>query len=298
MKKLVCIILAIIIICASATVGFAAEIPDCKVSLVASHISAKAGDEIKVSLIFENAADYPYGLAAFCASLSYDSNAVKLESIKSAALRTDVTTSSKLGLAKTLYIFASATKQPGFNKNSAFLTATFTVLDSNVDIADFSVTFDAITVSEYTADNKVNNYQVPFNSPKASIDIIGNESPVAASSSAASSNIATESAASSAAPVESAPESVKNDDFIDVEKDNNDKISVDTVDDSGNISSETEIVNPTESRSESDLTASEPFNPIPKGNDKLFIVVMSIFAATVIGAVVAVIIIIIRKNKH
>ncbi len=313
MKRFISSVIAALLIICCIPSAFAAEMPDCRVKLVASHLSAKAGDEVKISLIFENAADYPYGLAAFTASLKYDSSAVKLKEIKSAAPRSDVTSSNKPGLVKTLYIFASATMQPGFNKNDVFYTATFTVLDSKVDIADFSVTFDAITVSEYYTDKdgktKVNNHQVKFNSPKINVDIIGNETPVQSQSSS-STSVSTQSstsvqsalsgssASNESAPTQSKPESVENDEFVDVEQGDNDKISVDLFDDDGNLSSETEKVNSAVSLPSSGQVASKPEVPVQNGDGSLFTVVILIFAASVIGAAAAITIIIVRKNKH
>ncbi len=307
MKRFICLLLAIMIMCVACVSALADEMPDCKVSLTASHTAAQVGDTVKVSLMFENAADYPYGLAAFCAILTYDKNVLKLDSIVSAAPRTSVTSNSKPGELKTLYIFASAAKEPGFNTNSVFYTATFTVLDSTADNADLNVTFDAITVSDYSNDKKVTNYQVPFNSPSVSVDIVGNE-PIQSEnvSSAATSNASSDMSSkttsdivASVGMVESKPTSVINDNFVDVEQNSSsDKVSVDKFDNDGNLIEETEKdVEPTVSTIQpSDQP--ESANPLPKGNDKLFIAVMSILAATVIGAITAIIILIVRKNKH
>ena len=102
MKKLICFLMAVIIIACGIQSAFAAKMPDCKVKLIASHLSANVGDEIKLSLIFENAADYPYGLAAFTAMLSYNDKAVKLESIKAAVPRADIMSNNKACLVKSL----------------------------------------------------------------------------------------------------------------------------------------------------------------------------------------------------
>ncbi len=405
MKRLICLTLAIVVMICCMPTAAATQMPDCKVSLVASHLSANVGDEIKVSLVFENAADYPYGLAAFTAMLSYNSKAVKLENIKYAVNRSDIMSNSMSGILKALYIFTSTAKKPGFNKNDVFCTATFTILDSDVDIADFALTFDAITVSEYYTDSsgktKVNNYQVGFNSPTVSVDILGNEPPVqsnptssqiSASSSAPAVSTPTASAPAVSTPVESAPavstptvstpvestpaasapavsspvestpaasapavsspvesapaasapavstpvesspvestpdvstpaesspvesapaasspiessssankpSAVVNDKFVDVEDAADNSVAVDIFDDEGNLSSETEIALPESDNVESSPVTSEPANSVPKGNDTLFIVVISIFAATVIGAITAIVIIIIRKKK-
>ena len=294
MKKLICFLMAVIIIACGIQSAFAAEMPDCKVKLIASHLSANVGDEIKLSLIFENAADYPYGLAAFTAMLSYNDKAVKLESIKAAVPRADIMSNNKAGLVKSLYIFASSEKQPGFNKNDVFYTATFTVLNSTVDIAHFSLTFDAITVSDYSADNEVTNYQVKFNSPEVSVDIIGNEP----TESVPSNSSSAPSAPTVSNPTQSKPDAVENDEFKDVESGNNDKISIDIFDDEGNTSSESEFVNSVTSEFESKPDSSEHSPAVPNGNKTLFFTVSAIFASTVICAVVAIVIIIASKNKH
>ncbi len=330
MKRIICFIVSAVMICSMAVSVFADnEMPDCKVSLTASHISANVGDQIKISLSFDNAADYPYGLAAFCANLSYNKNAVKLDSVSYDVPKADITSNNKAGLLKSLYIFASNTKKPGFNKNGVFYTATFTVLDCDDDFADFSVTFDTITVSNYSNDNKVTNYQVPFDSPSVSVDIIGNESelppeedskaPVssastssastssASTSSASTSSASTSSASTSSAsissaapaisdaPTESKPQPVENDKFVDVEDDSpSGTITVDKFDNEGNIieSGESSVA-----QSPSSQVSSEPEDSDPTDDDILFIVVISVFAATVIGAAAVIIILLIKKKR-
>lgn len=325
MKRIITLIITIAILCTASIPAFAAEMPYCRVSLTPSHLTAEVGDEIKISLVFENASQYPYGLAAFCASLAYDKDAVRLESIKSAAPRSDVTSSNKAGLAKALYVFASATAKSGFNKDTAFLTATFTVLDSNIDKADFSVTFDSITVSDYTDGNRVTNYQVDFNSPTVSVDIIGNKPPSAESAVSASdssqptsNNVQskpTASSSSQATDTESVQSEVQgtvsessatlNSDFTDVEQSDGDKISVDKFDREGNLVEETEeelkpTDVPTESNSHSvQSTASDTASPDnASGVAMTAMIIIIVLIAAIISVALAVILIKANKKKE
>lgn len=181
------------------------NMPDCKTELVANYTTVAAGEQLKVSLAFNNAASYPYGLAAFCATVSYDESKLKLEKIECATSAQNVNTAkdNDKGMFKVLYCFASAKHTPGFNKNGAFATATFTVLETAASgKTSISADFDSITVSTYKS-STVTNHQVKFNKPKTSVKI---NNPAVPETSSSSSSGGTSSASSKAASsVSSAP---------------------------------------------------------------------------------------------
>ena len=309
----ICAVLAAVFMCVPV---HAANLPDCNVSLIASHITAVAGDEIQVSLVFNNASEYPYGLGAFCAKLTYNSNAVKLKSVKSAAPRSDVTSNNSGSTLNTLYVFASVTAQPGFNTDGVFYTATFKVLDNASGNADFALTFDEMTVCEYSSDGKVTNHKVPFNSPSASVAIksgsLNSESSQTASSQASSaapvnSQSASSQPADSGAPVQSQADpsgSVKNDNFVSVEDSSADKIAVDVFDDNGNIISadeeypDTSAVTSGTASSGADETVSAPSKDADEKSGVPLGVVIAVAGSVITVAAVVVIIIISGKKAN
>lgn len=320
MKRVFTVICAVLAAAFMCVPVHAAKLPDCNVSLIASHITAVAGDEIQVSLVFNNASEYPYGLGAFCAKLTYNSNAVKLKSVKSAAPRSDVTSNNSGSTLNTLYVFASVTAQPGFNTDGVFYTATFKVLENASGNADFALTFDEMTVCEYSSDGKVTNHKVPFNSPSASVAIksgsLNSESSQTASSQAssaapvnsqpASSQPATSQPADSSAPVQSQADpsgSVKNDSFVSVEDSGADKIAVDVFDDSGNIISadeeypDTSAVTSGTASSGADETVSAPSKDADEKSGVPLGVVIAVAGSVITFAAVAVIIIISSKKS-
>ena len=313
MKRVFTVICAVLAAAFMCVPVHAANLPDCNVSLIASHISAVAGDEIQVSLVFNNASEYPYGLGAFCAKLTYNSNAVKLKSVKSAAPRSDVTSNNSGSTLNTLYVFASVTAQPGFNTDGVFYTATFKVLDNASGNADFALTFDEMTVCEYSSDGKVTNHKVPFNSPSASVAIksgsSNSESSQTASSQASSaapvnSQSASSQPADSGAPVQSQADpsgSVKNDNFVSVEDSGADKIAVDVFDDNGNIISageeypDTSAVTSGTASSGADETVSAPSKDADEKSGVPLGVVIAVAGS--VSAVAAVVVIIIISGK-
>jgi hypothetical protein len=316
MKRVFTVICAVLAAAFMCVPVHAAKLPDCNVSLIASHITAVAGDEIQVSLVFNNASEYPYGLGAFCAKLTYNSNAVKLKSVKSAAPRSDVTSNNSGSTLNTLYVFASVTAQPGFNTDGVFYTATFKVLENASGNADFALTFDEMTVCEYSSDGKVTNHKVPFNSPSASVAIksgsLNSESSQTASSQASSaapvnSQSASSQPADSGAPVQSQADpsgSVKNDSFVSVEDSGADKIAVDVFDDSGNIISadeeypDTSAVTSGTASSGADETVSAPSKDADEKSGMPLGVVIAVAGSVITVAAVVVIIIISSKKAN
>ena len=323
MKRVFTVICAVLAAAFMCVPVHAANLPDCNVSLIASHITAVAGDEIQVSLVFNNASEYPYGLGAFCAKLTYNSNAVKLKSVKSAAPRSDVTSNNSGSTLNTLYVFASVTAQPGFNTDGVFYTATFKVLDNASGNADFALTFDEMTVCEYSSDGKVTNHKVPFNSPSVSVAIkSGSENSGSASSQTASSQAssaapvnsqpassqpATSQPADSSAPVQSQADpsgSVKNNSFESVEDSGADKIAVDVFDDSGNIISadeeypDTSAVTSGTASSGTDETVSAPSKDADEKSGVPLGVVIAVAGSVITFAAVVVIIIISGKKAN
>ena len=316
MKRVFTVICAVLAAAFMCVPVHAAKLPDCNVSLIASHITAVAGDEIQVSLVFNNASEYPYGLGAFCAKLTYNSNAVKLKSVKSAAPRSDVTSNNSGSTLNTLYVFASVTAQPGFNTDGVFYTATFKVLENASGNADFALTFDEMTVCEYSSDGKVTNHKVPFNSPSASVAIksgsLNSESSQTASSQASSaapvnSQSASSQPADSGAPVQSQADpsgSVKNDNFVSVEDSSADKIAVDVFDDNGNIISadeeypDTSAVTSGTASSGADETVSAPSKDADEKSGVPLGVVIAVAGSVITVAAVVVIIIISGKKAN
>ncbi len=242
MKKIFSLLIALILILSFAVPAFAANLPDLEVDLNADNNTVNVGEEIKVTLSFNNASEYPYGLAAFCAYLTYDSTILKVKSIEVAAPRSSVRHNSMSGELRSIYTFASAQKEPGFNTDGAFYTVVFETLAAGG--SDVAVTFDTMMVTDY--DTEELNFQVAFNSPSIRINVKGDTAPDSSTPSqggATSSNTTSQNA-----PINS-QNAPTNDKFQDVGDSGNDTIT-DVFGDNN------EIIEQTESKAPNNTTSS------------------------------------------
>jgi len=192
MKKLVLLLVALILLFSFSFVVSAADFPAAEVSLASNYDTVEIGEEVKVTLSFDNASDYPYGLAAFCSYLTYDSNVLRVKSTNVAVPRSSIRHNSMSGELRSIYTFASAQKKPGFNTDGAFYTVTFEAIGSGS--TKVNVTFDAITVTDY--ESKELNYKVEFNSADVTIKVNGDDEP--ASSAPTSSKVESTNSSSKA----------------------------------------------------------------------------------------------------
>ena len=104
------------------------------------------------------------------------------------------------GEVRTLYTYASLTKDPGVNTNETFVTYVFVVTkDAVAGNATLSLDFDTIITTDYDKPS-VENKNLTYNKPTISVEIISDN--VAATSS--------ESATTSEKPVESGSSSSNN----------------------------------------------------------------------------------------
>lgn len=226
-KKTLLLILSLVIIltvCGSIVSVSAAQ--DVKVKLIASALKAEPGDKFTVSYSFENAADYKYGLTAFTSKLKFDSNQLRCVNVIHSKFNNSAMTTNRAltGEVRTLYTYASLTKDPGVNTNEAFVTYVFVVTkDAVAENATLSLDFDTIVTTDYdksTAENKT----LTYNRPTISVEIVSDN--VAATSS--------ESVTTSQEPVESESSSTNDADTDTNDKKPSDKApdKITTVDDS------------------------------------------------------------------
>ena len=226
-KKTLLLILSLVIIltvCGSIVSVSAAQ--DVKVKLIASALKAEPGDKFTVSYSFENAADYKYGLTAFTSKLKFDSNQLRCVNVIHSKFNNSAMTTNRAltGEVRTLYTYASLTKDPGVNTNEAFVTYVFVVTkDAVAENATLSLDFDTIVTTDYdksTAENKT----LTYNRPTISVEIVSDN--VAATSS--------ESVTTFQEPVESESNSTNDADTDTNDKKPSDKApdKITTVDDS------------------------------------------------------------------
>ena len=293
MKRIFALALSVVLLFSFDFSVSAADFPDLKASLTASNESVEVGQEFKVTLSFDNASKYPYGLAAFCAYLTYDSNVVSVKSINAAVPRSSIRHNSMSGELRSVYIYSNAQKKPGFNTDGPFYTVTFEALSAGD--ANINVTFDTMMVTDYNT--KELNFKVGFNSPSVSVKVNGDEEINSSTSSQTSSNTTqnTSSQPISSNPVSSSkPIEPTNDDFKDVADSGQDTVQ-DVFGDNGEIVEQTQSKAPQNPNSNStqagvdDIFTGET-NGVPN-------VIIWIALAVVVAAVVAVVIIVIVKKK-
>ncbi len=245
MKKISAFIIAFILLFTLTVPAFAANLPALQVELNADNSTVNVGEEIKVTLSFNNASDYPYGLAAFCAYLTYDSNILKVKSVNVAAPRSSVRHNSMKGELRSIYTFASAQKEPGFNTDGAFYTVVFETLAAGS--SDIAVTFDTMMVTDYDAEEL--NFKVDYNSPKILVNVkdpASNDSSTPSQGGSTSSDVASQKAPT-------------NDKFQDVADSGQDTIK-------DVFGENNEIVEQTESKAPNKNTSSET---VSAGKDKV-----------------------------
>lgn len=286
MKRLIAFAISLILVFGFITPAYAAEFPDLQVALNADNDTVYVGDELKVTLSFENASEYPYGLAAFCSMLRYDSNVLKVSSITAAAPRSSIRHNSMSGELRSVYTFADAQKKPGFNVDGAFYTVTFKAVSAGS--TDISVTFDAVTVTDY--DSEQLNFKVAFNSPKISVKVNGPA--IEIPSDAPSADTPSANAPSSTTP----SKKPTNDKFQDVADGDQDTVK-DVFDDQGEIIEQTESEAPKKDTSSNVISADkdEVDTSETNGVPNLLIWVAIGVAALIVVAVVVVIVV--KKSK-
>lgn len=202
-KNALLLILSLVItltVCSSVLSVSAAE--DVNVKLIASALKAEPGDKFTVSYSFENAGDYKYGLTAFTSKLKFDSNQLRCVNVIHSKFNNSAMTTNRAltGEVRTLYTYASLTKDPGVNTNETFVTYVFVVTNNAVTgNATLSLDFDTIITTDYDKPS-VENKSLTYNKPTISVEIISDN--VAATSS--------ESATTSEKPVESGSTSSNN----------------------------------------------------------------------------------------
>ena len=318
MKKIFAFALSIILLFSMTFVASAVEFPELKVSLSSSEESVDVGEEVKVTLAFNNASKYPFGLAAFCSFLTYDANVLKLKSVSAAVPRSSIRNNSLSGELRSVYTFASAQKKPGFNTDGPFYTVTFEAIGSGNSTVN--VTFDAVTVTDYNTDEL--NFKVGFNSPSVIVKVNGDEGDSTGDTSSAVSSNKTSSAVSSnktssavSSNKTSAEETsskqdvnsteVQNSDsstqtgkneFFDVADSGQDTVQ-DYFDESGEIIEQTESKAPNKPSSSNTTQADidEIDDSETNGIPNAFVLVGAIGLVVLVGAVVAVVII--KKKK-
>lgn len=202
-KNALLLILSLVItltVCSSVLSVSAAE--DVNVKLIASALKAEPGDKFSVSYSFENAGDYKYGLTAFTSKLKFDSNQLRCVNVIHSKFNNSAMTTNRAltGEVRTLYTYASLTKDPGVNTNETFVTYVFVVTNNAVaGNATLSLDFDTIITTDYDKPS-VENKNLTYNKPTISVEIISDN--VASTSS--------ESATTSEKPVESGSTSSNN----------------------------------------------------------------------------------------
>ncbi len=294
MKKVFSILLTICLIMLLAFPASAAEYPDLKVSLVSEYNSVEIGEEVKVTLSFNNASKYPFGLAAFCSYLNYDDAVLRVKSVNAAVPRSSIRHNSMSGELRSVYTFASAQKEPGFNTDGAFYTVIFEAVGAGEAIVN--VTFDAITITDYDKDEL--NFRVNFNSPSVKIEVKGDSATNDTSSTQSgisskpeSTNEVNSETASDAPSINDKP---VNEEFKDVSDSNQDTVQ-DVFDENGDIIKQTESKAPANTTSSNSTGATideidtSETNGVPN-----YVWIIAVVLVAVIGAAVAVVVI---KNK-
>ena len=294
MKKVFSILLTICLIMLLAFPASAAEYPDLKVSLVSEYNSVEIGEEVKVTLSFNNASKYPFGLAAFCSYLTYDDSVLRVKSVNAAVPRSSIRHNSMSGELRSVYTFASAQKEPGFNTDGAFYTVVFETVGAGEAIVN--VTFDAITITDYDKDEL--NFSVNFNSPSVKIEVKGDSATNDTSSTQSgisskpeSTNEVNSETASDAPSINDKP---VNEEFKDVSDSNQDTVK-DVFDENGDIIKQTESKAPANTTSSNSTGATideidtSETNGVPN-----YVWIIAVVLVAVIGAAVAVVVI---KNK-
>ncbi len=199
-KKTFLLILSLIMIfsvCSSVISVNAAE--DVKVKLIASALKAEPGDRFSVTYSFENAADYKYGLTAFTSKLKFDSNQLRCVNVTHSKFNNSALTTNRAltGEVRTLYTYASLTKDPGVNTNEAFVTYTFVVTKTAVaGKASLSLDFDTIVTTDYD-ESPAKNKTLTYNKPTISVEIISDNVAATSSEAAVTSQETTASGSSS-----------------------------------------------------------------------------------------------------
>ena len=294
MKRIFAFTLSVVLLFCFAFSVSAAKFPDLKVSLTASNETVEVGQEFKVTLSFDNASKYPYGLAAFCAYLKYDSRVVTVKSINAAVPRSSIRHNSMSGELRSVYTYANAQKKPGFNTDGPFYTVTFEALSAGD--ANINVTFDTMMVTDYNT--KELNFKVGFNSPSVSVKVNGGDEESSSSASSQTQSNTTQNTSSqsvSSNPVSlTKPIKPTNDDFKDVADSGQDTVQ-DVFGDNGEIVEQTQSKAPQNPNSNStqagldDIDTSET-NGVPN-------IIIWVALAVLVAAIVAVVVIVIVKKK-
>ena len=199
-KNALLLILSLVItltVCSSILSVSAAE--DVNVKLIASALKAEPGDKFSVSYSFENAGDYKYGLTAFTSKLKFDSNQLRCVNVIHSKFNNSAMTTNRAltGEVRTLYTYASLTKDPGVNTNETFVTYVFVVTkDAVAGNATLSLDFDTIITTDYDKPS-VENKNLTYNNPTISVEIISDNVAATSSESATTSNKPVESGSTS-----------------------------------------------------------------------------------------------------
>ena len=199
-KNALLLILSLVItltVCSSVLSVSAAE--DVNVKLIASALKAEPGDKFSVSYSFENAGDYKYGLTAFTSKLKFDSNQLRCVNVIHSKFNNSAMTTNRAltGEVRTLYTYASLTKDPGVNTNETFVTYVFVVTNNAVaGNATLSLDFDTIITTDYDKPS-VENKNLTYNKPTISVEIISDNVAATSSESATTSNKPVESGSTS-----------------------------------------------------------------------------------------------------
>lgn len=199
-KNALLLILSLVItltVCSSVLSVSAAE--DVTVKLIASALKAEPGDKFSVSYSFENAGDYKYGLTAFTSKLKFDSNQLRCVNVIHSKFNNSAMTTNRAltGEVRTLYTYASLTKDPGVNTNETFVTYVFIVTNNAVaGNATLSLDFDTIITTDYDKPS-VENKNLTYNKPTISVEIISDNVAATSSESATTSNKPVESGSTS-----------------------------------------------------------------------------------------------------
>ena len=301
MKRILAFALSVVLMLGFAFSVSAADFPDLKVSLTTSNESVDVGQEFKVTLSFDNASDYPYGLAAFCAYLKYDSNVVAVKSINAAVPRSSIRHNSMSGELRSVYTYANAQKKPGFNTDGAFYTVTFEAL--SFGDANINVTFDTMIVTDY--DTEELNFNVGFNSPSVSVKVNGGDEEISSSipsqtpSKAPSSttpNTSSQQSVSSNKVSSAKPVEPTNDKFKDVADSGQDTVQ-DVFDETGEIIDQTQSNAPKKPTSSNSTQAGLDEIDTSETNGIPNVIIWVGIGVLLIAVVAAVLFIIIKKKK-
>ncbi len=198
-RKTIILCLCIITLLSMGTISMTASAAeDIKVRLVSDVLKAKPGNKFIVSYSFENAADYKYGLAAFTSYLKFDSTKVRCVKVQYGTYN-QLSLSTNRSLkdeVRTIYAFASTTKEPGVNDSKAFVNYEFIVTKEATGTVEFSLDFDTIITTNYDK-NPIQNKALSFNKPTIKVEIVNDD---ATSSSTATSKPENSSSANTSKP--------------------------------------------------------------------------------------------------